>query len=115
MQLLRTTQCEVKPFREDEAADLIKDGAVIVYHRTAGPLCVDELFAIYPDGRITGTDGVEQSGKTGNPCRSGAITHRHQRRSQMVHAMIYTALILTRAGSALRTTSVFPTMVRKRL
>jgi galactofuranose transport system permease protein len=54
------TQCDVKPFREDEAASLIKDGAVIVYNRTAGPLCIDELFAIYPDGRITGSDGVNK-------------------------------------------------------
>ena len=48
------------PFREDEAANLVEDGAVIVYHRTAGPQCVDELFAIYPDGRITGSDGVKK-------------------------------------------------------
>ena len=54
------TQCVVKPFREDEAANLVQDGAVIVYHRTAGPQCVDELFAIYPDGRITGSDGVKE-------------------------------------------------------
>jgi hypothetical protein len=53
-----TAQCVIKPFREEEAASLIKDGAVIVYNRTAGPLCVDELFAIYPDGRVTGNDGV---------------------------------------------------------
>lgn len=53
-----TAQCVVKPFREDEAANLIKDGAVMAYQRVAGPQCVDELFAIYPDGRITGTDGV---------------------------------------------------------
>lgn len=52
--------CEVAPFREDEAESLIADGAVIVYNRTAGPLCVDELFAIYPDGRIIGNDGVNQ-------------------------------------------------------
>jgi len=52
------TQCDVKPFREDEAESLIQDGAVIVYHRTAGPQCVDELFAIYPDGRVTGTNGA---------------------------------------------------------
>jgi hypothetical protein len=48
----------VAPFREAEAASLIEQGAVIVYHRTAGPECVDQLFAIYPDGRITGSDGV---------------------------------------------------------
>jgi ribose/xylose/arabinose/galactoside ABC-type transport system permease subunit len=51
-------QCAVAPFREQEASALVQSGAVIVYHRTAGPQCVDELFAIYPDGRITGTDGI---------------------------------------------------------
>jgi hypothetical protein len=55
-----TAQCIVKPFREEEAAGLIQDGAVIVYNRTAGPLCVDELFAIYPDGRVVGNDGLKQ-------------------------------------------------------
>jgi galactofuranose transport system permease protein len=53
-----SAQCEIKPFREEEAASLITDGAAIVYNRTAGPQCVDELFAIYPDGRVTGNDGV---------------------------------------------------------
>jgi hypothetical protein len=53
-------QCVVAPFREVEASELVEQGAVIVYHRTAGPQCVDELFAIYPDGRVTGTNGVEQ-------------------------------------------------------
>jgi len=53
-----STQCVVTPFREAEATELVNGGAVIVYHRTAGPDCVDELFAIYPDGHITGTNGV---------------------------------------------------------
>ena len=53
-------QCVVAPFREQEAANLVQGGAVIVYQRTAGPGCIDELFAIYPDGRITGTNGVTQ-------------------------------------------------------
>ncbi|HJS18988.1 MAG TPA: hypothetical protein VJ785_09565 [Anaerolineales bacterium] len=54
---VESTRCEVKPFHEAEAESLILEGAVIVYNRTAGPQCVDELFAIYADGRITGTDG----------------------------------------------------------
>ncbi|MBC7877191.1 MAG: hypothetical protein H7Y59_08490 [Anaerolineales bacterium] len=61
------THCVIKPFREEEAATLIKDGAVIVYNRTAGPLCVDELFAIYPDGRVTGNDGVNTVEKQVDP------------------------------------------------
>lgn len=55
---IASAQCEVKPFREDEAASMIKNGAVIVYNRTAGPLCVDELFGIYPDGRVLGNNNV---------------------------------------------------------
>ena len=62
-----TAQCVIKPFREEEAAALLKDGAVIVYNRTAGPLCVDELFAIYPDGRVLGNDGVNQVEKQIDP------------------------------------------------
>ncbi|HSL44182.1 MAG TPA: hypothetical protein VK897_12170 [Anaerolineales bacterium] len=53
-----TTQCVVEPFHEADAEQLINDGAVIVYNRMAGPLCVDELYAIYADGRVTGNDGI---------------------------------------------------------
>jgi simple sugar transport system permease protein len=60
---VETSGCDVKPFREAEAEGLIRQGAVIVYNRTAGPECVDELFAIYPDGRITGTNGVSDVSK----------------------------------------------------
>jgi hypothetical protein len=52
--------CQFKPFRQDQAANLVKDGAVIVYERNGGPDCIDELYAIYPDGRITGDDGLNQ-------------------------------------------------------
>ena len=62
-----STRCDVKPFREDETASLIEDGAVIAYHRTAGPQCVDEMFAIYPDGRVTGTNGVDNVEKQVTP------------------------------------------------
>jgi ribose/xylose/arabinose/galactoside ABC-type transport system permease subunit len=50
-------RCEVKPFRKDEAASLIENGAVIAYQRLSGPNCVDEMYAIYPDGRVTGDNG----------------------------------------------------------
>jgi simple sugar transport system permease protein len=53
-------QCEYKPFRKDEAATLINDGAVIAYHRLSGPNCVDEMYAIYPDGRVLGDDSEKQ-------------------------------------------------------
>jgi ribose/xylose/arabinose/galactoside ABC-type transport system permease subunit len=50
--------CQFKPFRQDQAASLMEDGAVVAYERNGGPTCIDELYAIYPDGRIVGDDGV---------------------------------------------------------
>jgi len=52
--------CQLKPYRQDQAANLIKDGAVVVYERNGGPNCIDELHAIYPDGRIVGDDGERE-------------------------------------------------------
>jgi simple sugar transport system permease protein len=62
-----TAQCVVKPFHEEDAARLLQEGAVIVYNRTAGPLCVDELYAIYPDGKVTGSDGVSSVARQVEP------------------------------------------------
>jgi simple sugar transport system permease protein len=62
-----SSRCQVKPFREAEAETLIQGGAAIVYNRTAGPECIDELFAIYPDGRITANDGTEDVEKQVSP------------------------------------------------
>jgi simple sugar transport system permease protein len=76
------TQCTAKAFHEDDAARLIQEGAVIVYNRTAGPLCVDELYAIYPDGKVTGNDGVNNVEKKVDPAAVEkmltAITVEHQ-------------------------------------
>jgi len=55
-----STRCQRQPFRPDQAASLIKDGAVIAYERNGGQKCVDELYAIYPDGRITGDNGTQK-------------------------------------------------------
>jgi ribose/xylose/arabinose/galactoside ABC-type transport system permease subunit len=52
--------CAVLPFREEEVADLIKNGAVIAYHRAGGTRCVDELYAIYPDGRVVANNGEQE-------------------------------------------------------
>jgi simple sugar transport system permease protein len=54
---LVATICQIAPFRESEAANLLADGAVIVYNRTAGTACVDELYGIYSDGRIVADNG----------------------------------------------------------
>ncbi|MBN2117328.1 MAG: hypothetical protein JW730_12190 [Anaerolineales bacterium] len=59
--------CELKPYRQEQAASLIADGAVIAYERNGGPRCIDELYAIYPDGRIVGDDGVNKIEKQASP------------------------------------------------
>ncbi len=38
----------------------MQGGAVIVYERNGGLKCVDELYAIYPDGKVTGDNGAEK-------------------------------------------------------
>ena len=52
--------CQIRPFRQDQAASLTKDGAAIVYERNGGAACIDELFAVYPDGRVVGDDGTQK-------------------------------------------------------
>lgn len=52
--------CQFKPFRQEQAVTLLQGGAILTYERNGGPNCIDELYAIYPDGRITGDDGLNQ-------------------------------------------------------
>lgn len=59
--------CQLKPFRQDQATLLMKDGAVIAFERNGGADCIDELFAIYPDGRIVGDNGTDQIEKKVDP------------------------------------------------
>ena len=53
------TRCELQPYRQEQAAALVAEGAIIVYERNGGPECIDELYAIFPDGRIVGDDSEE--------------------------------------------------------
>jgi ribose/xylose/arabinose/galactoside ABC-type transport system permease subunit len=62
-----STQCETVTFHEQDAAELISGGAVIVYQRGAGPQCVDELYSIYPDGKIIASNGETQVEKQVDP------------------------------------------------
>jgi ribose/xylose/arabinose/galactoside ABC-type transport system permease subunit len=62
-----TADCELKPYRQEKAAEFMQDGAVIAYERNGGPHCIDELYAIYPDGRIVGDDGVNTIEKQVTP------------------------------------------------
>jgi hypothetical protein len=59
--------CQDKPFRQDQAASLREAGAVLTYERNGGPDCIDELYAIYPDGRIVGDDGTNEVEKQVTP------------------------------------------------
>jgi ribose/xylose/arabinose/galactoside ABC-type transport system permease subunit len=69
----RTSACQLKPFRQDQAADLMKGGAVIVYERNGGVNCIDELYAIYADGRIVGDNGSQQIEKQVSPADVGNL------------------------------------------
>jgi hypothetical protein len=59
--------CQIKPFRQELAASLVKDGAVIAYERNGGANCIDEVYAIYPDGRIVSDDGLDKIEKFVTP------------------------------------------------
>jgi hypothetical protein len=52
--------CQDKPFRQEQAASLMTAGAVVAYERNGGLDCVDELYAIYPDGHITADNGTQK-------------------------------------------------------
>ncbi len=54
------TRCTLKPFQQDQVPALIEAGAVIVYEHNGGSSCVDELYAIYPDGKIIAKDGAKE-------------------------------------------------------
>jgi hypothetical protein len=49
---------------QKNADDGIEAGAVIVYERSGGNACVDDVWSIYPDGRIVGVSGSKQASAT---------------------------------------------------
>jgi ribose/xylose/arabinose/galactoside ABC-type transport system permease subunit len=49
--------CKIKDFRQVQAADLMNEGAVVALERNGGSTCIDELYAIFPDGRIVSDYG----------------------------------------------------------
>ena len=56
--------CTDPAMRPEQAKALSDGGAVIVFERNGGTSCVDELYAIYPDGHIVSDFG------TGSPKKS---------------------------------------------
>jgi galactofuranose transport system permease protein len=59
--------CDLRPLRQDQAVSLAKAGATIVYERNGGAACIDELFAVYPDGKVVGDDGTQKVEATVTP------------------------------------------------
>lgn len=55
--------CTLKPFRQEMADKAMKAGAVLAFELNGGADCVDKVYAIYPDGRITLDDGENQMEK----------------------------------------------------
>jgi hypothetical protein len=51
--------CQLKPFRKAQAEELMKSGAILAYERNGGSNCVDELYGIFPGGRIVGDNGTQ--------------------------------------------------------
>ncbi|NMC80512.1 MAG: sugar ABC transporter permease YjfF [Chloroflexi bacterium] len=62
-----SSHCELQGYRQDQAAQFMPDGAIITYERNGGSGCIDELYVIYPDGRIVGDNGVRQIEKQASP------------------------------------------------
>ena len=54
-----TQSCVLQEYRREKAAEYVESGAIIVYERNGGSNCIDEVFAIYPDGLIIGDNGEE--------------------------------------------------------
>ena len=46
-------QCTLQSLRSDQQKTLTAGGAVIVYERNGGTSCIDELYAVYSDGKVT--------------------------------------------------------------
>ncbi len=60
----QSDRCALKPFRQDVAESMVRAGALIAYERNGGPHCIDEVYAIYPDGLIVGDNGIDRIEKT---------------------------------------------------
>ncbi|PKO15943.1 MAG: hypothetical protein CVU39_10540 [Chloroflexi bacterium HGW-Chloroflexi-10] len=52
--------CQLQAYRRELAESFIQQGAILAYERNGGAQCIDEVYAIFPDGRIAGDNGSEQ-------------------------------------------------------
>jgi hypothetical protein len=103
--------CKTPPFRPEQAAALMKDGAVLAYERNGGSTCLDELYGIYPDGRIVGDDGARTVEKQVTPAEVDALLSTISGRGWFSDEM-YDTPGTPPAGSATRTSSPSPTTDR---
>lgn len=53
----QTRTCTPEPMRPEQVQTLIDSDAVVIYERNGGSYCIEEIFAIYPDGRVVGDYG----------------------------------------------------------
>lgn len=60
-------KCELQPFRHDLAKQYVDQGAVLTYERNGGMQCIDELYALFPDGKIIADNGIKQIETTTTP------------------------------------------------
>ena len=58
-QVTQSSRCVLQEYRRDKVDEFVADGAIIVYERNGGSTCIDEIYAIYPDGLIIGDNGKE--------------------------------------------------------
>lgn len=54
-----TLACTLKPMRVEQVKTLTEGDAVIVYERNGGTSCIDQVFAVYPDGRVVSDYGAD--------------------------------------------------------
>lgn len=59
--------CTLKPFRQDLASSLMKQGAVLAFDLNGGSNCIDEIYAIFPDGKIIADNGTIKNEKQVSP------------------------------------------------
>lgn len=58
-QVTQSSRCVLQAYRREKVEEYVADGAIIVYERNGGSSCIDEIYAIYPDGLIIGDNGNE--------------------------------------------------------
>ena len=56
-----TTACSLQPMRPDQAKALADGDAVIIYERNGGTSCIEELFGINSDGKVSADYGANNT------------------------------------------------------